>query len=115
MLRAVWSMGAPGLPTAWATLSSLRQLTLPSSGSLTRLATREHHTASCSAINRSDRNFWHTGAANRFGIPNAVPLSSLSITDLHDEAAELRRMSQTARTQDTRDALLRLAARYAQL
>ena len=44
-----------------------------------------------------------------------VPLASLSIADLHGKAADLRKMAETARTQDTRDALLRLAARYAQL
>jgi hypothetical protein len=44
-----------------------------------------------------------------------VPLSSLSIDELHSKAADLRKMAQTARTVDTNAALLRLAARYVQL
>jgi len=45
----------------------------------------------------------------------AVPLSSLSIAELQTRAADLRKMAETARTLHTRDALLRLAGRYARL
>jgi hypothetical protein len=37
------------------------------------------------------------------------------MAELHGKAADLHKMAQTARTLDTRDALLRLAARYTQL
>ena len=44
-----------------------------------------------------------------------MPLSSLSIAELHTKAADLRKMADTARALHTRDALLRLAGRYARL
>ena len=53
-------------------------------------------------------------AADRYGIQN-VSLSSLSISELENKAAELRKMADTARTMDIRDALLRLATRYERL
>ena len=53
-------------------------------------------------------------AADRYGIQN-VSLSSLSIAELENKAAELRKMADTARTMDIRDALLRLATRYERL
>ncbi len=42
-------------------------------------------------------------------------MSSLSIAELHTKAADLRKMAETARTLNTRDALLRLAGRYVRL
>ena len=53
-------------------------------------------------------------AADRCGIQK-VSLSSLSITQLERKAADLRKMAETARAMDIRDALLRLAARYERL
>jgi len=44
-----------------------------------------------------------------------VPLAQRSATELQAKAAELLRMSDTARTTDTRDALRRLAGRFALL
>jgi hypothetical protein len=44
-----------------------------------------------------------------------VSLSSLSITELHAKAADLRNMAETARTMDVKEALLRLATRYERL
>jgi hypothetical protein len=44
-----------------------------------------------------------------------IPLSQRSATELQAKAAELLRMSDTARTADTRDALRRLAGRFAML
>jgi hypothetical protein len=44
-----------------------------------------------------------------------VPVSDLPIADLLRKANELDRMAESARTADTRDALRRLAARYADL
>ena len=44
-----------------------------------------------------------------------MPLSSLPIAELLTKAADLRKMAETARTLHTRDALLRLAGRYARL
>jgi len=54
------------------------------------------------------------GAADRYRIQK-VSLSSLSVTELESKAADLRKMAETARTMDIRDALLRLATRYARL
>lgn len=42
-------------------------------------------------------------------------LSSFSTAELLTKAADLREMAETARTLPTRDALLRLAARYVRL
>jgi hypothetical protein len=44
-----------------------------------------------------------------------IPLAQCSATELRAKAAELLRMSDTARTADTRDALRRLAGRFAML
>ena len=44
-----------------------------------------------------------------------VPLAQRSATELHAKAEELLWMSETARTADTRDALRRLAGRFAML
>jgi hypothetical protein len=44
-----------------------------------------------------------------------VPLAQRSATELQAKAEELLRMSETARTEDTRDALRRLAGRFALL
>jgi hypothetical protein len=44
-----------------------------------------------------------------------LPLSAYSASELQAKAEELLRMSETARTEDTRDALLRLARRFATL
>jgi hypothetical protein len=44
-----------------------------------------------------------------------TPLNQRSVTELQAKAAELLSMSETARTADTRDALRRLAGRFAQL
>jgi hypothetical protein len=44
-----------------------------------------------------------------------APLSQRTATELLAKAAELLRMSDTARTADTRDALRRLAGRFARL
>jgi hypothetical protein len=44
-----------------------------------------------------------------------VPLAQRSATELQAKAEELLRMSETARTADTRDALRRLAGRFAML
>ena len=44
-----------------------------------------------------------------------IPLAQRSATELQAKAAELLRMADTARTADTRDALLRLAGRFAML
>ncbi len=44
-----------------------------------------------------------------------VPLSQRSVAELQEKAAELRSMSETARTADTRDALRRLADRFVRL
>jgi transcription elongation GreA/GreB family factor len=43
------------------------------------------------------------------------PLNQRTVTELEAKAAELLSMSETARTADTRDALRRLAGRFAQL
>src|SRR5262245_57253765 len=113
-LPTVRSTPAPGLPTAWVTRSSPKQATLPSIRSQTTSALRGLRIADRVCVNISDRDFWHTGPANGGGMQKTVPLASLSIADLHGKAADLRKMAETARTQDTRDALLRLAARYHQ-
>ena len=44
-----------------------------------------------------------------------LPLSAYSASELQAKAEELLMMSKTARTEDTRDALLRLAHRFARL
>jgi hypothetical protein len=44
-----------------------------------------------------------------------APLSQRTATELLAKAAELLRMAETARTADTRDALRRLADRFARL
>jgi hypothetical protein len=44
-----------------------------------------------------------------------VPLAQRSAIELQAKAEELLRMSETARTADTRDALRRLAGRFAML
>jgi len=44
-----------------------------------------------------------------------VPLNNLTAIDLRDRATELSRMAGTATTADTRDALHRLASRFAEL
>jgi hypothetical protein len=44
-----------------------------------------------------------------------VPLAQRSACELQAKAAELLSMAETARTADTRDALRRLAARFARL
>ena len=49
-----------------------------------------------------------TGDAN-------VPPTNLTATELQSRADELSRMAETATTMDTRDALRRLSARFAQL
>lgn len=43
------------------------------------------------------------------------PLAHRTVTELQAKAAELLSMSETARTADTRDALRRLALRFARL
>lgn len=44
-----------------------------------------------------------------------VPLAQRTITELQEKAAELLTMAETARTAETRDALRRLAIRFARL
>lgn len=44
-----------------------------------------------------------------------MSLSTLSVAELETKAAELRKMAETARTMDIREALLRLAMRYERL
>ena len=48
-------------------------------------------------------------------MPMTVPLAQRSATELQAKAEELLRMSETARTVDTTDALRRLAGRFALL
>lgn len=44
-----------------------------------------------------------------------MPLHNLSASDLQSRSDDLLRMAETARTADTKDALMRLAERFAQL
>jgi hypothetical protein len=48
-------------------------------------------------------------------MPMTAPLTRRNATELQAKAMELLSMSTTARTADTRDALERLAARFARL